>query len=163
MTAQSAGMLGRSRGNSILDGSPWSRCYRCSDGGWLAVQCLEPQFFADFCDKLGLTKDDMMQQSPDPDTWEPMAEQLATIIAGKSRAEWAALFEDSDACVAPVLSPSEAARNSHMAARGAWIEIDGQLQARTAPRFDGKQPGDPPVPPRRGEHTDEILQSLRTV
>ena len=160
LTAQSAGMLGHSRGTGILDGSPWSRCYQCADGGWLAVQCLESKFFAEFCEKLGVENDDSLQQIPDPDTWPPIAESLAKIIARKSQAEWSAIFEDSDACVAPVLAPSQAAGNPHMAARGTWVDIDGQLQARAAPRFDGERPGDPPASPRRGEHSGEILKSL---
>ena len=163
MTAQSAGMLGRNRGTGILDGAPWSRCYQCADGGWLAVQCLEPQFFAEFCEKLGVSDDDTVQQNPDPNTWPPITDRLATIVAGKTQAEWSAVFEDSDACVAPVLAPSQAAEDAHIAARGIWVETNGQLQARAAPRFDGKPPGNPPAAPKRGEHAEEILQSLESM
>ena len=66
MTAQAVGMLGHDRGTGILDGSPWSRCYQCSDGGWLAVQCLEPKFFAEFCERLGVGDHDSLQQNPNP-------------------------------------------------------------------------------------------------
>ena len=58
MAAQAIGVVGETRGTSILDGSPWSRCYVTSDNGWLSVQCLEPKFYAAFLDKLGVTGDD---------------------------------------------------------------------------------------------------------
>ena len=160
MTAQSVGMLGAERGNSILDGAPWSRCYQCSDGGWLTVQCLEPQFFAEFCEKLGINGENGIRQDPDPASWPAITERIAHIFVGKTRDEWSAIFENSDACVAPVLSPSQAAAHPHMQARGIWTRIDDQPQARAAPRFDGQTPGDPPVPPRRGEHTDEVRSRL---
>ena len=99
---------------------------------------------------------------PDPDTWQALAERIAGVIGGKTLAEWTTLFEDCDACVAPVLEPSLAGAHPHMRARGIWAEFDGQLQARAAPRFDGKAPADPGVPPRRGEHTAEILASIRS-
>ena len=73
---------------------------------------------------------------------------------------WLGLFEGSDACLAPVLTPSDARQHPHMQARQTWLEKDGQLQARAAPRFNGNVPDDPADPPTRGEHTAEILASL---
>lgn len=159
-TAQSVGMLGADRGTSILDGAPWSRCYRCSDGGWVAVQCLEPKFFAAFREKLGIADANDLVQKPDPSAWPAITDQIAAIFASRTQDEWAAIFADSDACVAPVLGPLQAAQHPHMASRGCWTEVDGQLQARSAPRFDGQRPANPDVPPQRGEHTGEILASL---
>lgn len=161
MTAQSVGMIGSERGGGILDGSPWSRCYECSDGGWLAVQCLEPQFFAEFCEKLGVGEDYEINQHPDPGTWPTIARSIADIIASRTLEEWSAVFADGDACVAAVLSPSQAAAHPHIAARGSWVEIDSQLQARAAPRFDREQPPNPAAVPRRGQHTAEILAGLK--
>lgn len=162
MAARSAGMLNADRGTSVLDGSPWSRCYACSDGGWLSVQCLEPKFYAVFREKLGVGGDEAFDQQSDPSSWKAIADRLAGIIASKTLPEWSEIFEDCDACVAPVLEPLHSATHSHMAARGTWTEIDGQLQARAAPRFDGQQPGEPEMPPMRGEHTADILASLRS-
>ena len=161
MTARSAHMLGDGRGTSILDGSPWSRCYRCSDGGFLAVQCLEPQFYAVFREQLGVAGDAAFDQNPDPGTWSALTGRIAEIIATRTLAEWADVFADSDACAAPVLDPAHAALDPHISARSIWTEIDGQLQARAAPRFDGAGPADPAISPRRGEHTEEILAGLR--
>ena len=162
MAARAAGMLNTDRGSSVLDGSPWSRCYQCSDGGWLTVQCLEPKFYHVFLEKLGVANDSGLKQDPDPGKWSSIAERLANIIATKSLDEWTAVFADCDACVAPLLEPSQAALNPHMVARGTWVEINGQLQARSAPRFDGRRPHDPRPPPGRGAHTAEILATLET-
>lgn len=159
-TAASAGLFDTTGSQSILDGAPWSRCYRCKDGGWLAVQCLEPKFYALFLEKLGLEGDAALAQNPDPAAWPALAARFEAIIGGRSRAEWSAIFDDSDACVSPVLEPDEASRQPHMAARRTWTERDGRLQPRAAPRFDGEIPDDPKPPPRRGEHTAEILASL---
>lgn len=160
MAAQSAGVMARERGTSVLDGSPWSRCYATADGGWLAVQCLEPKFYAIFRERLGVADDPAFVQDPDPSAWETLTDRIASIIAGRTLADWTAVFDGSDACVAPVLSPAQSSGHPHLAARGTWAEVDGQLQARAAPRFDGQQPRDPGYAPRRGEHTKEILDSL---
>lgn len=158
---RAAGMLDAARGTGQLDGSPWSRCYRCADGGWLSLQCLEPQFYEIFLEKLGVKGDESFERDSDPHTWDALADRISTLIATKSLDEWSAVFEGSDACVAPVLEPSAAAVHPHLDARGVWTAVEGKLQARAAPRFDGRRPENPPVPPRRGQHTAEILASLR--
>ncbi len=160
MAARSTGIFDVDRGSSILDGAPWSRCYATADGGWLAVQCIEPQFYAEFLDKLGGADDPGLAQTPDRAAWPAMAERFADIIATKDLAEWNVVFADSDACVAPVLDPVVAARDPHLAARGTWVEVDGRLQARAAPRFDGREPDVPGAPPDRGQHTEDILAEL---
>lgn len=161
MTARSAGLIKADRGTSTLDGSPWSRCYACSDGRWLSVQCLEPQFYEVFLEKLGVNGDDAFDRHPDPVTWKALAERITSVIASKTLDEWTDTFKNCDACVAPVLDPWQAAVDPHLAAREIWTEVDGMLQARAAPRFDNKQPDKPQVPPKRGEHTAEILASLK--
>ena len=159
MAAQSAAMLGSERGTSLLDGSPWSRCYATSDGAWLSVQCLEPQFYEIFLEKLGID-DDSFERRFDTKTWAELDQRFEKIIASRTLDAWSEIFAECDACVAPVLKPQEAASHPHMASRGTWIEIDGQLQARTAPRFNGEKPAHPKAAPTRGEHTAEILASL---
>ena len=160
MAASSTGMWAIPRGRSVLDGSPWSRCYQTADGGWLSVQCIEPQFYARFVEKLGVANDAAFAQTRDPDAWPELARRIADILASKPLQEWADIFADSDACVAPVLDPATAAHDPHLAARGTWTRIDGRLQASPAPRFDEAAPRVPRPPPRRGEHTEEILCGL---
>ncbi len=160
MAAQAAGVASSTRGTSVLDGSPWSRCYATADGGWLSVQCLEPKFYAEFLEKLGVADDEAFEQNIDPRTWAALADRIADVIGGRTLEEWTAVFDGTDACAAPVLDPPQAARHPHLVARGVWTEVDGQLQARAAPRFDSQQPAGPGHAPVRGEHTDEILDSL---
>ena len=162
MSGRASGLLRPERGRSLLDGPPWSRCYECSDGEWLSVQCIEPRFYDVFLGKLGLQGDAACQQSPDPASWPGVCRRLAAVIGAKPLVHWEAVFENSDACVAPVREPAQSARDPHMAARETWVEAYGQLQARAAPRFDGRMPPAPGPIPARGEHTLEILKTLRS-
>ena len=113
-------------------------------------------------ERLGINDNDVYERHLDPSTWKELEERFEKLIGGKTLNEWSEVFADCDACVAPVLTPEQAASHAHLAARGTWTEVDGQLQARSAPRFDGKRPADPGAAPIRGEHTTEILASLDT-
>ncbi|MGP6087350.1 CaiB/BaiF CoA transferase family protein [Antarctobacter jejuensis] len=143
------------RGRSLLDGPHWSRCYTCACGGHVAVQCLEPKFYAQFLEIMGLRDDPGFAEQYNPAQWPEQVARLAQVFAGQSRDHWAALFDGSDACVAPVLSPDEAARDPHIAARG-----HGAGAPLPAPRFDGvaAQPG---RVPDHGQDGAAILDDLR--
>ena len=158
MALRQAGPQNSDRGTSLLDGPHWSRSYACSDGGYMSVQCLEPKFYAIFLDHLGLSDDTDFAGQFDLKTWSKAAARLTDIFASKTRDQWAALFEGTDACCAPILSPDEAAEHPLSKARGIW-HTDGALQSAPAPRFDGRAllPG---LPPSRGQHTDEILMEV---
>lgn len=153
-----SGMFRMPRGQSLLDGAHWSRCYRCADGGFISVQCLEPKFYAVFLRLLNLDADPDFARQFDPALWPALALRLEALFATHPRDHWTAVFAGSDACVAPVLSPSEAANDAHMSARGAWAEGD-LLQPAPAPRFDGK-PAAIAAVPARDQHRDEILGEL---
>ncbi|MBS0124882.1 CaiB/BaiF CoA transferase family protein [Thetidibacter halocola] len=144
------------RGQSLLDGPHWSRCYACADGRYVSVQCLEPKFHAEFLRLMGLEDDPAFAAQFEPAQWAAQADRLAAIFAGQPRDHWATLFDGSDACVAPVLSPAEAQSDPHVAARGIW----SGGAPMPAPRFDGQtcRPGESPG---RGQHTDAILQDLK--
>lgn len=152
--------LPAARGQGLLDGPHWSRCYACADGLWLSVQCLEPKFYALFLGRLGLAEDPGFAEQFDAARWPALASRLEVIFAAQPRAHWTALFDGSDACVAPVLSPQEAVDDAHITARGSWTEAHGTLQPRAAPRFDGYPAPDPRPSPARGEHGTEILAEL---
>ncbi len=156
---QAVGLFRTERGQSLLDGPHWSRCYACADG-FIAVQCLEAKFYAAFLERLGLTDDPRFTRQYDPATWGPAASALAEIFARYPRAHWAEVFAVSDACVAPVLSPLEAAADPHLAARKSWVRADGVLQPRAAPRFDGLIPPDPAPPRPRDADRAAILAEL---
>jgi alpha-methylacyl-CoA racemase len=93
----------------------------------------------------------------DRDAWPQMKERFAALFATRTRAEWESVFEGSDACVAPVLSPSEAPNHPHMKARGTFTEVAGVVQPAPSPRF-GVTPGSiRRPPPNPGQDGDEAL------
>lgn len=159
MSMQAAGLFRAARGASLLDGPHWARSYACADG-FVSVQCLEAKFYAEFLARMGLADDPRFARQFDPATWGPATAALAAIFAGGTRAHWAGVFAGSDACVAPVLSPAEAAADPHLAARGTWV-AEGALQPCAAPRFDGVAPPAPPAPPGRDADRAAILAELR--
>ncbi|MEQ8895944.1 MAG: CaiB/BaiF CoA-transferase family protein [Roseovarius sp.] len=147
------------RGQSLLDGAHWCRAYACADGGWISVQCLEPKFHAEFLSLMGLADDPDFADQYDRAHWPAQTDRLAAIFAGEPVAHWAALFEGSDACVAPVLSPQDAAADAHMAARAVWSSAGGTLQPAPAPRF-GQATPTPAAPPERGADGEAIRKEL---
>ncbi|MEO0751178.1 MAG: CaiB/BaiF CoA-transferase family protein [Pseudomonadota bacterium] len=160
MAMAAEGQMQERRGQSVLDGPHWCRSYPCADGAWLAVQSLEPQFYAVFLERMQLSDDPRFAVQNDPEQWPEQTEALRTLFASQPRAHWMARFEGTDACVAPVLSPWEAAEDPHMAERGVWQEVGGALQPAPAPRFAGAAPVIKP-PPERGADGDAIRQALR--
>lgn len=153
------GMFRLERGQSLLDGAHWSRAYLCADGGWLSVQCLEPKFYATFLRLLDLDGDAEFARQFDAESWPALAARLEALFATEPRAHWEALFAGSDACVAPVLNPLEAARDPHIAARGSWLPGE-RLQPAPAPRFDGQRAEVADIP-ARDQHRAEILALLQ--
>lgn len=142
---------------NLLDGgAPFYDTYRCADGRYVAVGALEPQFYAVLLDVLGLTgrlEGDQYEQ----EAWPTHRAAFAAAFASRTRDEWAAAFEGTDGCVAPVLSLTEAPHHPHMAARGTFVDLDGILQPRVAPRFS-RTPGLAPTPPRpSGADTAAVL------
>jgi alpha-methylacyl-CoA racemase len=136
-----AGIWREERGSNLLDsGTPFYDTYECADGGFVAVACLEPQFFAEFCRLLPLG-DEFATAQYDQSRWPAMREAIAARIATRPRDEWAALFEPTDACVAPVLSLAEAPGHPHNRARAAHATTMGGLtRPSPSPRFS-RTPG----------------------
>jgi alpha-methylacyl-CoA racemase len=123
------------RQDNLLDGgAPFYGTYACSDGKYVSVGPIEPQFFAILREKLGL-RDAVFDRQHDKAAWPQMRAALARVLATRSRDEWADLFEGSDACVAPVLSLAEAPGHPHLAARETFVVRHGVTQPAPAPRF----------------------------
>ncbi|HKE95209.1 MAG TPA: CaiB/BaiF CoA-transferase family protein [Povalibacter sp.] len=135
LSLRPGGQLLNERGASLLDGPHWYSTYRCADGRFISVASLEPKFYELLLSKLGLADDVDFRNHDRPDTWPALRQRLAALFARRTRDEWCALLEGSDACVAPVLNPDEAAAHPHMVARGVYKRVDGVLQAQPAPRF----------------------------
>ena len=153
-----AGQWTDRRGANFLDtGVPWYDTYRTADGEWMAVGALEPKFYTEFARLLGLS-DDVSAFRDDPSMWPRLREAIAQAFATRTRADWAAVFEGTDACVAPVLSLTEAARHPHLAARDTFIQVGGVTQPAPAPRFSRTVAPLPTSPPAIGANTLEVLR-----
>lgn len=123
------------RGSNLLDtGAPFYDTYETADGGHVAVGCLEPQFFAEFARLLPL-EERLASRQYDVTLWSEMRDAIAERLMEKTRDEWAAHFQDTDACVAPVLPLGEAPAHPHNAARGTFVETTGFARPAPAPRF----------------------------
>ncbi|MUL74495.1 CaiB/BaiF CoA-transferase family protein [Mycolicibacterium sp. CBMA 226] len=122
------------RGANLIDGGlPWYDVYKTLDDGFMAIGPLEPQFYTEFLELMGLDSAD--GERTDPQNWPQLRERIATTFATKTRDQWSAIFEGTDACVAPVLSFTEAPAHPHNKARGTFVEVDGVVQPAPAPRF----------------------------
>jgi alpha-methylacyl-CoA racemase len=134
------------RGRNLIDsGAPFIDVYETSDGGHVAVAALEAPFFAQLVAGLGFDADDLPAQW-DAARWPELRERLAAAFRSRTRDEWAAHFADTDACVSPVLSMTEAPTSAHLAARGTFLERDGAYEPAPAPRFSRTAPGRPEAP-----------------
>lgn len=123
---------------NLLDGgAPFYRVYPCKDGKFLSIGALEPQFFADLCRRIGLEPIPSEAERMDTAHWPALEARMATIIASKTRDEWACLLDGTEACAAPVLRLDEAPLHPHNLARGAFVAVDGVMQPAPAPRFSG--------------------------
>ncbi|MET9761779.1 CaiB/BaiF CoA-transferase family protein [Streptomyces sp. NPDC006372] len=145
------------RGGNLFDGSaPFYTTYTCADGRFVAVGAIEPQFWAQTLAGLGLAAGDLPAQH-DRAAWPAVKARLASVFATRTRDEWAAVFDGTDACVTPVLSPFEAHLHPHNFARGTFTEVNGQLQPSPAPRLSRTPAAIASPSPRPGEHTDTAL------
>jgi alpha-methylacyl-CoA racemase len=155
-----AGVWRDRRGVNLLDtGAPFYDVYRCADGQFLAVGALEEQFYAALLNGLGLAGDETLPDRTDPRQWPVLRERFTQAFASRTRAEWWAVFEGTDACVAPVWSLLEATTDPHNVERGVFVEVDGRVQPDVAPRFS-VTPGAVGRVPQPGEHSAEIRAEL---
>jgi len=135
------------RASNMLDsGAPWYDTYRTRDERFIAVGAIEPQFYKALLGKLGLAADPSLPAQHDQARWPELRARFAAVIGTRSSDEWMAIFDGSDACVAPVLSFAEARAHPHAAAREAFVELGGVEQPAPAPRF-GRTPGRASAPP----------------
>ena len=144
---QAAGMLSAERGSNAIDsGSHFCNVYECADGRWVAISPTEGRFHAELLRRLGIDREvigDQMDRKAWPNAYRILSEKFKT----KTRDEWCALLEGTDACFAPVLSWSEAPQHAHLRERGTFVEVDGVMQPAPAPRFS-RTVLDAPVPPQ---------------
>ncbi len=146
--------------NLIDTGAHFYDVYESSDGKWISIGAIEPEFYRQLRERTGLANDPDFDAQNDPAAWPALKEKIAALFLTKTRDEWCALMEGSDACFAPVLSMAEAPAHPHNAARATFIAIDGVVQPAPAPRYSATKTATPTPPADPGAHTDEILADL---
>ena len=143
--AVAAGLATHERGTNHLDtGAHFYNVYECADGGWISVAPIEGKFYAELLRRLDIDPATMPPQM-DRARWPEAQARLAALFKTRTRDQWCALLEGTDACFAPVLTTDEAPDHPHNAARRTYVEIDGIVQPAPAPRFsrDRSRPADP--------------------
>ncbi len=149
-----AGMATGRRAAGLLDGGvPWYNLYETADGEHVSLAALEPQFWAAFVERVGVDLPDR----DDPANHAAIRAALAARFKERTQAEWAATFDGTDACVAPVVRLADAPHHPHLAARGTFVAPDGVVQPAPAPRFSRTRATLGAPPPLPGEHTREAL------
>ena len=145
------------RGENMLDTrAHFYDVYECSDGEYISLGSIEPQFYAEMVEKLGLDPEDFADQH-DRSRWPELKEKVAAVVATRTRDEWDVVLEGTDVCYAPVLAVSEAAEHPHNVARGTFVDIGGIVQPGPAPRLSATPGEVRRPPPHEGQHTDELL------
>ena len=154
--------LGEWHGHCAIDSSaPFYDVYQCADGAWISVCPLEPQFYKTFVERLGLAGDpDFSGKQYDTRRWPVMKERLTAIFGAEPREHWNTLFDDTDDCVWPVLSMTDAPAHPHNTAREAFIAVAGVQQPAPAPRLSRTPGAIQSPPPLLGEHSRERLAML---
>ncbi|MFD9909275.1 CaiB/BaiF CoA transferase family protein [Streptomyces sp. NPDC059063] len=145
------------RGANLLDGGcPFYGTYATSDGGHMAVGALEQQFYDEFMELIGLKE--LAPARHDLARWDELRDAVAARFATRTRDEWTAVFEGSDACVAPVLSLREAPHHPHLAARSTFTDHGGITQPAPAPRFSATPTAVRSGPARPGADTASVAR-----
>ena len=145
-------------GTNLLDtGAHFYDVFECSDGKYVSIGSLEPQFYALLLEKTGLVDDPAFAKQMDASQWPTLKAKLADVMRTKTSAQWCKIMEGTDVCFAPVLTMSEAAKHPHNVARQTFIEVDGVTQPAPAPRFSRTASALPSAPAHAGQHSVAVL------
>ncbi|MFT6289910.1 MAG: alpha-methylacyl-CoA racemase [Ilumatobacter sp.] len=146
------------RGTNLLDtGAHFYDVYECSDGEYISLGSIEPQFYAELLRLTGLDTDEQFAKQMDSTEWGPLKERLTEVFASKTRDEWCEIMEHTDVCFAPVLTMSEAKAHPHNVERETFIEVGGVTQPAPAPRFSRTSSEVVSTPAWPGQHTRDVL------
>ncbi len=155
-----SGFWSEERGTNMLDsGAHFYNVYETADGGYISLGPIEPQFYAELRQLLGLSDaewDDQMDRS----RWPDLKQKLAALVVQRTRAEWCELLEGTDTCFAPVLSVADAPGHAHNRERATFTEVADVVQPSPAPRLSRTPGAIRRPPPHAGQHTEEILVEL---
>lgn len=148
------------RESNLLDGAaPFYRTYETSDGRYVAVGALEPQFYAQLLAGLGLGDEELPEQF-DRSGWPALRARFSDVFSTQSRDEWESHFSGVDACVTPVLSLSEAVQHPHNVERRLFVDVGGSPEPGPAPRFEPEEAREYPPRVSPGANTDEVLSEV---
>lgn len=153
------GIWSDDRGTNMLDtGAHFYDTYETSDGKWISIGSIEPQFYAELRRLAGLTDDPDFDEQMSRAAWGPLKAKLTALFLSRTSAQWCELMEMTDVCFAPVLSMADAPSHPHNAARGTFIEVGGVMQPAPAPRYSATITDAPRM--TRVADTDAILADL---
>jgi alpha-methylacyl-CoA racemase len=142
--------------NKLDGGAHYYGSYECSDGKYISIGSIEPQFYALLLEKAEIT-DPLFQVQQDQLAWPTLKEKLAKLFIQKTREQWCVLMEGTDICFAPILDLGEAPNHPHNKARNTYVEFEGVVQPSPAPRFSRTQSKIQSAASLVGEHSEEIL------
>ena len=135
------------RGVNLLDtGAHFYDSYETSDGKFISIGSIEPQFYAQLREVAGLTEDSDFDAQMDPRQWSALKDKLTALFKTKTRSQWCDLMEGTDICFAPILSLAEAKEHPHNVARETFVDVGGMKQPAPAPRYSVTV-SDPPKRP----------------
>jgi alpha-methylacyl-CoA racemase len=151
------GMWSDTRESNMLDGgAPFYDSYACADGKFITIGAIEPQFYEQLLALAGADDPAFSKQWSLRD-WPDLKARFAALFKTRTRDEWCALLEGTDACFAPVLDMAEAPRHPHNRARATFTEVDGVTQPAPAPRFSRTAPDAVTPPSTPGQDSAAIL------
>ncbi len=154
---KAGGQWDATRRSNLLDGGAhFYDTYPCADGEWVSIGAIEPQFYALLLEKTGIS-DPQFQRQMSRDDWPELHDKLAAVIASRTRDEWCALLDGTDACFAPVLTMDAAPSHPHNAARATFVEVAGVTQPAPAPRFSATPGAIQGPPPKIGADNEAAL------
>lgn len=158
-TMYAGGVFKEERASNMLDGGAhFYGTYETSDGKYISLGSIEPQFYALLIEKAGLSAEEFAPQM-NQQHWPALQSKLTEVFKTKTRDQWCAIMEGSDVCFAPVLSISEVASHPHNAARQTFQDLDGVVQPAPSPRFSRTSPQLSTASRKPGQDTRAVLES----
>lgn len=148
------------RESNMLDGAAhFYDTYECSDGEYVSIGSIEPQFYALLKELVGLSEEDFGAQN-DASQWPEMKAKLTKVMKQKTQAQWCEIMEGTDVCFAPVLNFMDAPKHPANVARDTYIEVDGVTQPAPAPRFSRTPSQVQHGVHEVGQDTDAVLSAM---
>jgi len=149
------------RGVNLFDtGAHFYDTYECADGKFISLAAIEPKFYALLRQKLAIDTDARFDAQLDRGSWVPLKNALTTLFLSRTRDEWCAILEMTDACFAPVLSLEEAPRHPYHVERNTFLQMGGGIQPAPAPRYSDTATAAPTAFGKAGDAAEKVLRGI---